>query len=635
MILPADNWPRLKEVFAGARALPADRRPAYLAEACGGNDALREEVESLLASDQRAKSFLEAPAVVRGDDARDQARLMMEGQRLGVYQVQALLGAGGMGEVYRARDTKLERDVAVKFLPHAFTSDPERLARFEREARMLAALNHPNIGAIYGFEEVEGIRFLVLELVDGRTLADTLADVSRQRSQGPGLPIRDALSIARQIAEALDIAHEKGIIHRDLKPANITITPDGVVKVLDFGLAKAAGDGSTPDLTHSPTKTVNHTSDGAVMGTPGYMSPEQARGQVVDKRTDIWAFGCVLYEMLTGRVAFKGGTVSDTIAAVLGSEPAWDALPDGTPASVRLLLQRCLEKDPKRRLRDLGDVRFEIDEVGSHAAPGARQPSPAYRAVLPIVLTFVLLAGGAGLFYLAKPTVPVTSPSEYVQLTNFTDSATAPSLSPDGRMVTFKRGDTSFLSPGQIFVKLLPNGESVQLTTSAGRKYGPVFTPDGSRVAYTQVDSGNVGYLDCSGARGPASAAPAQRLRTHLDCRSSGAVLRDQDRPPHGDCDRDGRPGGLTRDLYPAGRARDGALLLRVSRPSVGARGRDERRPCVYSTVPAGTVRWKLCWPAGWTSGQLSVSGLVSRRTVDVLWRGRWGQLAPLAPEVS
>ena len=400
MIPPTDNWPRVKDVFAGARALPADRRPAYLAEACGGNDALREEVESLLASDQRAKSFLEAPAVVRGDAARDQARSMVEGQRLGVYQVQALLGAGGMGEVYRARDTKLERDVAVKVLPHAFTSDPERLARFEREARMLAALNHPNIGAIYGFEEAEGIRFLVLELVDGQTLADTLADVSRQRSQGPGLPIRDALSIARQIAEALDIAHEKGIIHRDLKPANITITPDGVVKVLDFGLAKAAGDDSTPDLTHSPTKTLNHTSDGAVMGTPGYMSPEQARGQVVDKRTDIWAFGCVLYEMLTGRVAFKGGTVSDTIVAVLGSEPEWDALPGATPASVRLLLQRCLDKDPKRRLRDLGDVRFEIDEVGSHAAPGTRHRGPAYRAVLPIVLTFVLLAGGAGLFYL-------------------------------------------------------------------------------------------------------------------------------------------------------------------------------------------------------------------------------------------
>ena len=635
MVLPTDNWPRLKEVFAGARALPADRRPAYLAEACAGNDALRQEVESLLASDQRAKSFLEAPAVVRGDDARDQARLMMEGQRLGVYQVQALLGAGGMGEVYRARDTKLERDVAVKFLPHAFTSDPERLARFEREARMLAALNHPNIGAIYGFEEVEGIRFLVLELVDGQTLADTLADVSRQRSQGPGLPIRDALSIARQIAEALDIAHEKGIIHRDLKPANITITRDGVVKVLDFGLAKAAGDGSTPDLTHSPTKTVNHTSDGAVMGTPGYMSPEQARGQVVDKRTDIWAFGCVLYEMLTGRVAFKGGTVSDTIVAVLASEPEWDALPGGTPASVRLLLQRCLDKDPKRRLRDLGDVRFEIDEVGSHAAPGTRQPSPAYRAVLPIVVTFVLLAGGAGLFYLAKPTAPVTSPSEYTQLTNFTDSATAPSLSPDGRMVTFKRGGTSVLEPRSDLRQAASERRvgtahdlcraQVRTGVHAGRIAGRVYR-GGFRC---------VGYLDCSGARGPARAAPAQRLRTHLDCRSSGAVLRDQVRPPHGDCDRDGGPGGLERDLYQTGRARDGALLLRVSRPSVGARGRDERRPCVYSTVPAGTVRWKLCWPAGWTSGHLSVSGLVSRRTVDVLRRGRWGQLAPLAPEVS
>ena len=491
MALPPYDRQRLKELFAAAQARAASDRNAYLSAACAGNEALRQEVESLLSSYDRAESFLESPAVVWCDRIPNPAQLTIEGRRLGVYQVQAPLGAGGMGEVYRARDTKLQRDVAVKLLPLAFTSDPDRLARFESEARMLAALNHPNIGAIYGFEEAEGIRFLVLELVDGQTLADTVVDVSRRRSQGPGLPIRDALSIARQIAEALDIAHEKGIIHRDLKPANITITPNGVVKVLDFGLAKAAGDGSTPDLTHSPTKTVNHTSDGAVMGTPGYMSPEQARGQVVDKRTDIWAFGCVLYEMLTGRVAFSGDTVSDTIAAVLGSEPAWDALPDGTPANVRLLLQRCLDKDPKRRLRDLGDVRFELDEAGSHAAPGTRQPRPAHRAVLPIAATFVLLAGGAGFFYLTRPTVPVTSLSEYTQLTNFTDSASAPSLSPDGRMVTFKRGETPFLGPGQIFVKLLPNGESVQLTTSAGRKYGPVFTPDGSRIAYTEVAFGS------------------------------------------------------------------------------------------------------------------------------------------------
>ena len=364
VILPADDWPRVKEVFAGARALPADRRPAYLAEACGGNDALREEVESLLASDQRAKSFLEAPAVVRGDDARDQARLMMEGQRLGVYQVQALLGAGGMGEVYRARDTKLERDVAVKFLPHAFTSDPERLARFEREARMLAALNHPNIGAIYGFEEAEGIRFLVLELVDGQTLADTLADVSRQRSQGPGLPIRDALSIARQIAEALDIAHEKGIIHRDLKPANIKITPDGMVKVLDFGLAKAAGDGSTPDLTHSPTMTGNQNGRWRRDGHARLY--ESGAGTGPGRRQTDRHLGVRVRPVRNadGARRVQGRHVSDTIAAVLDSEPEWDALPDGTPASVRLLLQRCLEKDPKRRLRDLGDVRFEVAELG-------------------------------------------------------------------------------------------------------------------------------------------------------------------------------------------------------------------------------------------------------------------------------
>jgi serine/threonine protein kinase len=462
-------------VFAGARALPASDRQAYLSAACAGNEVLRQEVESLLASDERAKSFLESPAVVL-TGGTSFARSMVEGRRLGAYHVEALLGAGGMGEVYRARDTKLQRDVAVKVLPHAFTSDPERLSRFEGEARMLAALNHPNIGAIYGFEEAEGFRFLILELVDGQTLADRLADVSRQPGGGPGLPVRDALSIAGQIAVALDVAHEKGIVHRDLKPANIKITPEGVVKVLDFGLAKTAGAAAAVEYTNSPTLPGTHTITGAVLGTPGYMSPEQARGQAVDKRTDIWAFGCVLYEMLTGRAAFRGGSVSDTVAAVLGSEPDWNAVPNGIPAPVRLLIQRCLEKDPKRRLRDLGDVRFDI------------QSSRTRLALAAAVLTLVLFAGGAVLLNLAKPSVAVTSPSEYIQLTHFSDSVTAPSLSPDGRMVTFKRGGDSFLGSGEIFVKLLPNGESVQLTSSQGRKYGPVFTPDGTRVAYTNRD---------------------------------------------------------------------------------------------------------------------------------------------------
>ena len=489
MTLNSADWPRLKDVFAAARTLPEDQRHAYLAEACVGNEALHQEVESLLASDERAKSFLESPAVLRTDGAPQPAQ-MIDGRQLGAYRVQALLGAGGMGQVYRARDTKLQRDVAVKFLPHVFISDPERLSRFEGEARMLAALNHPNIGAIYGFEEADGLRFLVLELVDGQTLADKLAVVSSERADGSGLRIRDALSIAGQIALALDVAHEKGIIHRDLKPANIKITPEGVAKVLDFGLAKTTSTAATPDLTHSPTVPANYSGAGAVLGTPGYMSPEQARGHMVDKRTDIWAFGCVLYEMLTGRAAFKGGSVSDTIAAVLGSDPKWDDLPKGTPLALRQLLRRCLEKDPTRRMPNLGDVRSTIDDLRDDSTTRERQSSRTRFALPAAVVTLVLLTGGAALFYLVKSSVAVTSPSEYVQLTNFSDSATAPSLSPDGRMVTFKRGGYSFLEPGQIFVKRLPNGESVQLTTSPGRKYGPVFTPDGSRVAYTELQSG-------------------------------------------------------------------------------------------------------------------------------------------------
>ena len=476
-------------MFAAARALPASDRQAYLSAACAGNEALRQEVESLLLSDERATSFLESPAVVVGDAIPHAAPLMIAGRRLAAYEVQALIGAGGMGEVYHARDTKLQRDVAVKFLPPAFTSDRDRLARFEGEARMLAALNHPNIGAIYGFEEADGLRFLVLELVEGQTLADRLTDVAHHRSRGQGLPLRDALSIARQIADALDVAHEKGIIHRDLKPANIKVTPDGVVKVLDFGLAKVAGAPSTPDLTHSPTMPAHYTRAGVVMGTAGYMSPEQARGQAVDKRTDIWAFGCVLYEMLTGRVAFKGVTASDIIAAVLEREPEWDALPEGTPPRVRLLLQRCLEKEPKRRLRDLGDVRFEIDDAGDDNATAVRQRPARPRGASAAAIRALLLAGSAAIFFLLKPARAVTSPAEYIQLTNFSDSATAPSFSPDGSMIVFKRDESPFLGPGQIWVRL-SNGESVQLTTHAGRKFAPVFNRDGTRVAYSNVLSG-------------------------------------------------------------------------------------------------------------------------------------------------
>ena len=313
----------------------------------------------------------------RRDSLTDLAPATMTGRSLGGYHLQTLLGAGGMGEVYRARDAKLGRDVAIKILPRAFTSHPDRLARFEREARMLAALNHPNICAIYGFEEADGIRFLILELVDGETLADKLAH-DRVARKGEGLPLGQRVGHRAANRRGPRSRPRKGIVHRDLKPANVKITPDGVVKVLDFGLAKAVGgDGSSPDLTHAPATTPGEPRRGAVIGTAAYMSPEQARGLPVDKRTDIWAFGCVLYEMLTGHAAFAGDTVSDSIAKILESEPDWSALPAAVPTRVRSLIVRCVEKDPRQRLRDIGEARIALQEPAApeaDAAPGKTAP---------------------------------------------------------------------------------------------------------------------------------------------------------------------------------------------------------------------------------------------------------------------
>ncbi len=268
-----------------------------------------------------------------------------------------------------------------------FATDPERLVRFQREARVLASLNHPHIGAIYGLEEADGVRALVLELVEGETLANRIA-------RGP-IPVADTLAIARQIAGALDAAHEKGIIHRDLKPANIKITPDGIVKVLDFGLAKAtAGDGSTSGLTQSPTVTGGDTREGAVLGTAAYMSPEQARGKPVDKRTDIWAFGCVMYKMLTGRIAFAGQTVSDTIAAILEREPDFAALPSTTPPAITRLLQRCLDKDARRRVRDIGDVATDLEAPHGQMSGSGPRRSPWLSARAAWASGIVLLVAG-------------------------------------------------------------------------------------------------------------------------------------------------------------------------------------------------------------------------------------------------
>ncbi len=302
------------------------------------------------------------------------------GTRFGPYEVTGPLGAGGMGEVYRARDTKLNRDVAIKVLPAALAQDADYLARFQREAQVLASLNHPHIAAIYGIED----HAIVMELVPGQTLT------------GQKLPLEEALKVAKQIAEALEAAHDKGIIHRDLKPGNIIVTPEGIAKVHDFGLATTATATNQTTTADSPTLTMRATQAGMILGTAGYMSPEQARGGAVDKRTDIWAFGVVLYELLSGRRLFHGDTISDTLAAVLKSDPDWSALPADTPAWVRRLLMRCLERDRKQRLRDIGDAFLEESMPVARRAGQSRWALPAVAAAL--------IAGAAGGWSFRAPT---------------------------------------------------------------------------------------------------------------------------------------------------------------------------------------------------------------------------------------
>ena len=326
------------------------------------------------------------------------------GSRLGHYDVTALIGEGGMGQVYRATDTQLGRDVALKILPDAFAADPDRLARFQREAQVLASLNHPNIAAIYGIEEdeVEGRRALVLELVEGPTLGDRIAN-------GP-IPVDAALPIAKQIAEALEAAHEAGVIHRDLKPANIKVREDGTVKVLDFGLAKALDTVREGDPSQSPTLTAAATQMGVIMGTAAYMSPEQARGKPVDKRADIWAFGVVLYEMLTGTRPFQGGDVSLTLASVMKFDVNVQVLPATLPETLRTVIRQCLQKDPKRRIRDVGDVQLAMEgafetTVSAPAGPTATLQLQVWQRPVAIAVTVLaaLVLGGLTVWGLVRP----------------------------------------------------------------------------------------------------------------------------------------------------------------------------------------------------------------------------------------
>ena len=402
--------------------------------------------------------------------------MSLAGTRLGNYELLSILGTGGMGQVYRARDTRLGRDVAIKVLPAAFTSDPDRLVRFEREARTLAALNHPHIAAIYGVEEGTSVRALVLELVEGETLANRIAR---------GLNVADALAIARQIIAALDAAHEKGVVHRDLKPRNIMLTTGGSVKVLDFGLAKFP-DTHSADLTQSPTAT----GQGLILGTAAYMSPEQARGQAIDKRTDIWAFGCVLYEMLTGRATFERETLSDTIAAILEHAPDWSALPGDTPAGVRRVLQRCLERNPSRRMRDIGDAQIEIEDLEQATTiidrPTVRSRGFGWPFAVVAVVALGLAVAASRPMWTSVPRAPEFS--RVTQLAFGQGVEFGPAISPDGKWIAYL---SNARGPTDVWVWFLSGGDPVNLTAattleiqSRGDLGGLAISPDGSMIAF-------------------------------------------------------------------------------------------------------------------------------------------------------
>jgi serine/threonine protein kinase len=395
------------------------------------------------------------------------------GVRLGPYEILDAIGAGGMGEVYRARDRKLGRDVAIKILAEAFAADPERMARFEREAKLLASLNNSNIGAIFGLEDSDGVRALVMELVSGPTLAERL-------QQGP-IPWDETLPIAKQIAEALEYAHERGIVHRDLKPANIKLSTDGAVKVLDFGLAKAIeGDSASSDISTSPTISRMATQAGIILGTAAYMSPEQAKGKTVDRRADIWSFGCVLFEMLSGKTTFVGETVTDVLAAVVMKEPDWSKLPASAPSSIRELLRRCLKKDQKQRLQSIGDARIAIEEVlagtlDSTSSPLAPSRSPASWL---LALPWALLALVAALSlwrFISHQVAPSPLPVLSAVLVSGTE-LNEPRLSPDGSAVAYQGG-------GKLWIRSLRDLESRPV---AGTEDGhnPFWSPDSKSIGY-------------------------------------------------------------------------------------------------------------------------------------------------------
>jgi serine/threonine protein kinase len=471
-----ERWQEVKAVLESALQLDSAKRSAYLDQACSSDASLRHEVESLLAADREVQSsFLQSPPLL--------AKKLEPGIRLGDYEIQSLLGAGGMGEVYRARDLRLRRDVAIKVLPAVVSTDAERLRRFEQEATASAALSHPNILAVYRLDTYAGTPYLVSELLEGETL--------REQLRRGRLAFRRAADYAIQITRGLAAAHEKGIVHRDLKPENLFITKDGRVKIVDFGLAKLTQ--PQPGSEHSaPTINGSQTQTGMVMGTVGYMAPEQVRGQSADHRSDIFSLGAILYEMLTGQRAFQKPTSPETMNAILNQDPPEiSQIVPNVPPALQRILHRCLEKLPERRFQSTTDLTFALEALSGSGATESILPGERPRSRWSwIWISIVALAAAAVLVTVAlwtrRPSEPA-SRSESVQVTNLPDSVSQPALSPDGHMVSFVRGPSTFAASGQIYVKILPDSEPVQLTRDDLQKMSPVFSPDSSKIAYTTV----------------------------------------------------------------------------------------------------------------------------------------------------
>jgi serine/threonine protein kinase len=495
-----ERWERIEQLFHSALKVDAPVRAAFLQETCGTDEDLRREVESLLAGETHADDFLASPALELAAKAIAaqsnkkselpltdlvQANRELIGDRISHYQILEKIGAGGMGVVYKARDLHLNRYVAIKVLPAERITDSERKRRFILEARAPSALNHPNIVTVHDVTSEAGLDFIVMEFVPGKTL-----DLVIGRK---GLKIGETLKYGAQIADALAAAHAAGIIHRDLKPGNIVVTESGLVKVLDFGLAKLTATGPL-----AATQETKQTEEGTIVGTVAYMSPEQAEGKTLDARSDIFSFGSVLYEMITGRRAFQGSNKLATLSAIIDKDPAPPSqINKQTPPELEKLVLRCLRKDSERRLQHMGDIKLALTDLKEESDSG-KLTLPSGEVVLArprqnhwwpwIAVSCLILAGvAAALLWLRSP--KPADRSEWTQLTNVPDAVSQPALSPDGHMLTFVRGPSTFAGPGQIYVKMLPAGEAVQLTHDDSHKMSPVFSPDGSQIAYTAFDA--------------------------------------------------------------------------------------------------------------------------------------------------